>query len=129
MRRATPGRIIAGGLALLVAVVVIALWATGSLRGAPDAMPTTDGSGPVAESTVSPQDSANAFLEDWVDDDGRVVRRDQGDDTVSEGQAYGLLIAAGAGDEETFDHDKFPSSAHVGMRGTELQRCNAFLSV
>ena len=42
------------------------------------------------------------FLDSWVDD-GRVVRRDQGDDTVSEGQAYGMLIAVGIGDERSFD--------------------------
>ncbi|MGG7509797.1 glycosyl hydrolase family 8 [Plantibacter sp. YIM 135249] len=51
-----------------------------------------------------PRDGAQAardFLDDWVDD-GRVVRRDQGDDTVSEGQAYGLLVAAGVGDQDAF---------------------------
>jgi len=42
------------------------------------------------------------FLNAWVDD-GRVIRRDQGNDTVSEGQAYGLLIALGVRDEESFD--------------------------
>jgi endo-1,4-beta-D-glucanase Y len=103
LRRSGLGWIIAGGFAVLAAVVVIALWATGVFRSAPDPVPPTDGSGPVTEPTVSPQDSANAFLEDWVDDDGRVVRRDQGDDTVSEGQAYGLLIAVGTGDEEKFE--------------------------
>jgi endoglucanase len=43
-----------------------------------------------------------AFLERYVDDDGRVVRHDQGGDTVSEGQAYALLLATAAGDEERF---------------------------
>ncbi len=37
--------------------------------------------------------AAADFLERYVDPDGRVVRRDQGDDTVSEGQSYGLLLA------------------------------------
>jgi endoglucanase len=45
---------------------------------------------------------ARTFLDEWVDD-GRVVRRDQGDDTVSEGQAYGLFAALVADDEERFD--------------------------
>ena len=47
--------------------------------------------------------SANAFLTKFVDADGRVVRHDQGNDTVSEGQAYGMLIAVGIGDKARFD--------------------------
>lgn len=39
------------------------------------------------------RDAATDFLERYVDRDGRVVRRDQGGDTVSEGQSYGLLLA------------------------------------
>jgi endoglucanase len=46
--------------------------------------------------------AAGRFLERYVEDDGRVVRRDQGGDTVSEGQAYALLLAAAEGDEERF---------------------------
>ncbi|MDQ3579931.1 MAG: glycosyl hydrolase family 8 [Actinomycetota bacterium] len=41
---------------------------------------------------------ATTFLDRYVDPDGRVVRRDQGGDTVSEGQAYALLLATAAGD-------------------------------
>jgi endoglucanase len=37
-----------------------------------------------------------------MDADGRVIRRDQGGDTVSEGQAYAMLIAAGIGDRRSF---------------------------
>jgi endoglucanase len=48
------------------------------------------------------QGPAERFLERYVDDDGRVVRRDQGGDTVSEGQAYALLLAVAAGDEDRF---------------------------
>lgn len=103
MRRATVGWISAGGLALSAVVLVLALWATGVLRAAPEPAPPTDGSGPVAAPLMSPEEAAAAFLDAWVDDDGRVVRRDQGDDTVSEGQAYGLLIAVGADDEEAFE--------------------------
>lgn len=64
---------------------------------APQAPATT---GPPS-STAPPQPRAAAarFLAGYVDDDGRVVRRDQGGDTVSEGQAYGLLLAVQAGDE------------------------------
>lgn len=46
--------------------------------------------------------AADRFLERYVERDGRVVRHDQGGDTVSEGQAYALLAAAGVGDAERF---------------------------
>jgi endo-1,4-beta-D-glucanase Y len=47
--------------------------------------------------------AARAFLDGYVDPDGRVVRRDQGGDTVGEGQAYALLTAAAIGDRARFD--------------------------
>jgi len=43
------------------------------------------------------QRSATEFLDTYVRPDGRVIRIDQGRDTVSEGQAYGLLLAEIAG--------------------------------
>lgn len=42
--------------------------------------------------------AARAFLDRYVDPDGRVVRRDQGGDTVSEGVSYALLLAQVARD-------------------------------
>ena len=42
--------------------------------------------------------AARAFLERYVEPDGRVVRRDQGGDTVSEGVSYALLLAQVAED-------------------------------
>jgi endo-1,4-beta-D-glucanase Y len=47
--------------------------------------------------------AARHFLNLYVDSDGRVVRRDQGGDTVGEGQAYGMLLAAAIGDRRRFD--------------------------
>jgi endoglucanase len=41
--------------------------------------------------------AADRFLSRYVTADGRVLRHDQGDDIVSEGQAYGMLIAELAG--------------------------------
>jgi len=41
--------------------------------------------------------AATRFLSRYVTADGRVLRRDQGSDIVSEGQAYGMLIAEVAG--------------------------------
>jgi endoglucanase len=47
--------------------------------------------------------AAERFLDGYVEGDGRVVRRDQGGDTVSEGQAYAMLLAVAIGDERRFD--------------------------
>ena len=47
--------------------------------------------------------AAERFLDGYVEDDGRVVRRDQGGDTVSEGQAYAMLLAVATGDQRRFD--------------------------
>jgi endoglucanase len=49
------------------------------------------------------RDAADRFLERYVEGDGRVVRRDQGGDTVSEGQAYALLLAVAVDDPGRFD--------------------------
>jgi cellulose synthase (UDP-forming) len=46
---------------------------------------------------------AEAFLASYVDATGRVVRRDQGGDTVSEGQAYALLLAVALDDSHHFE--------------------------
>lgn len=45
---------------------------------------------------------ATSFLSRYVDSDGRVVRRDQGSDTVSEGQGYGLLMAFVTNERQRF---------------------------
>ncbi len=47
-------------------------------------------------------EASQRFLNRYVEPDGRVVRRDQGDDTVSEGQADALLLAVATGREDTF---------------------------
>ena len=47
--------------------------------------------------------AADRFFERYVNGDGRVVRHDQDGDTVSEGQAYAMLIAAATGERERFD--------------------------
>lgn len=49
------------------------------------------------------EESAESFLDTYVDQTGRVVRHDQGGDTVSEGQAYALLLAVAMEDRERFD--------------------------
>lgn len=46
--------------------------------------------------------AAQNFLDHYLEPDGRVVRRDEGGDVVSEGQAYGMLIAVALDDEDRF---------------------------
>jgi endoglucanase len=55
-----------------------------------------------SEADAAARAAARSFLDRYVLPDGRVVRPDQGGDTVSEGQSYGLVIAQIAGDEEAF---------------------------
>lgn len=55
--------------------------------------------GPQARSVAA----ARHFLDRYAMADGRVVRIDQGGDTVGEGQAYGMLLAAAIGDSKRFD--------------------------
>lgn len=86
-----------------VVVVVVAASAIGAAAGPwrsgrPDA--------PERAVAVTPDRTtadARRFLEAYVAADGRVVRHDQGGDTVSEGQAYALLVSVGLGDRATFD--------------------------
>jgi endoglucanase len=98
--------IIAIGAVLAVAIVAVA--AVTLLAPRSSSGPAAGGSTtplPSASVTADPEetlaDTAAAFLDEWVED-GRVVRHDQGGDTVSEGQAYGLLIALAADDEQSF---------------------------
>jgi len=47
--------------------------------------------------------AAQYFLAHYELPGGRVVRRDQGGDTVSEGEAYAMLLSVAAGDRPRFD--------------------------
>jgi endoglucanase len=55
----------------------------------------------------------SSFLDRYVDGDGRVVRHDQGGDTVSEGQAYAMLLAVAADDRGRFDRVWGWTRAHL----------------
>ena len=60
-------------------------------------------SGCGGSANASPQQQAAArFLARYARPDGQVVRLDQGGDTVSEGQAYGMLLAEVAGNTAAF---------------------------
>ncbi|MBS1678107.1 MAG: glycoside hydrolase [Actinobacteria bacterium] len=77
-----------GGLVAAAAIValVVLLQADGSAQ-----TPRADAAG-----------AARSFLDRYVEPDGRVSRTDQGGDTVSEGQAYAMLLAVVARDRRTF---------------------------
>lgn len=82
-RRARRGRTRAGRLAAVIACAAVAASACG---GTP----------------ARQHGPASKFLAAYVRPDGRVARPDQGGDTVSEGQAYGLLLAEAVGDDAAF---------------------------
>ncbi|HEY3528063.1 MAG TPA: glycosyl hydrolase family 8 [Nocardioides sp.] len=67
--------------------------AGGGTRADTSSTPTTS----LRSSSGAAMTAADAFLSRYVTADGRVLRRDQGNDVVSEGQAYGMLIAELAG--------------------------------
>ena len=63
------------------------------------------------------QRSASAFLAAYVRPDGRVARPDQGNDTVSEGQAYGLLLAEETSQPAVFGHIWQWTQDHLQLPG------------
>jgi endoglucanase len=71
------------------------------------------GGGEAPPAAVDPRAAADAFLDHYLDPDGRVVRHDEGGDTVSEGQAYALLVSALTGDEARFDRTWRWTRAHL----------------
>jgi endo-1,4-beta-D-glucanase Y len=56
----------------------------------------------VALASSSPS-AASSFLDRYMAPNGHVIRHDQGGDTVSEGQAYAMLLAIASGDHRRFD--------------------------
>ena len=83
-------------------VAVVALLALAILRsGSNDS--GSEEVDPVVTANERALTASDAFLDRYVDPDGRVVRHDQGGDTVSEGQAYAMLVAVGADDRQRFD--------------------------
>ncbi len=89
--------VVVGALVVGLAVVAFAVLRPGSDDQG------SESADPVATADERALAASDAFLDRYVDPDGRVVRRDQGGDTVSEGQAYAMLIAVGANDRDRFD--------------------------
>jgi endo-1,4-beta-D-glucanase Y len=83
--------------ALVLLVVVSAGWA---IAQAIDTRVTAEDVRNMREAAA--RQAGHDFLDHYVEGDGRVVRRDEGNDVVSEGQAYGMLIAVALGDAARF---------------------------
>jgi endoglucanase len=90
-------------VAVGVATVAVRPWGEPATEAGAASEPTSTPTSTTApDAARSPEQLRTAFLARFVRD-GRVVRTDQGGDTVSEGQAYGLLIAYANGDRKRFD--------------------------
>lgn len=63
---------------------------------------SSGGGGKASPRASDAKAASKRFLKRYVTPDGRVSRLDQGRDTVGEGQAYGMLIAAAVGDQKRF---------------------------
>jgi endoglucanase len=64
----------------------------------------------------APPTASQRFLSRYVAADGRVARSDQGGDTVSEGQAYAMLLTAASGDRDRFRRVWAWTRAHLQRR-------------
>lgn len=106
MRRKTLIAVAAGAVLVTAGTALIAVGVSTSDHAPPEPEPeTTSTALPPTGADAPDLDApalATAFLDNWVEE-GRVIRHDEGGDTVSEGQAYGLLAAVIADDEERFD--------------------------
>jgi endoglucanase len=77
-------------LAACLTLVAATAWLADPARAAPDS--------PHAEALSA----ADSFLDRYLQPSGRIARTDEGGDSVSEGQAYGMLMAVALDDEERF---------------------------
>ena len=90
-RRTLPGPVFAGALVVTLTIpVVFGVLAAQHLKAPPGLQ-------------VQARTSSLAFINDYVSADGRVVRRDQSGDTVSEGQAYAMLLTVALDDRTRFE--------------------------
>lgn len=101
-----------------VAVVVALPFASGCGGGSKQ---TASQPAPVVDRDATAVAAARRFLDRYATPEGRVQRPDQGGDTVGEGQAYGMLLAAAVGDAGRFD-------AIWGWTKSNLRRPDGLLS-
>ena len=109
--RAIGGLLLKTSLAAVTAVVVgsVALLFTGACARAV-AHPVT------AEDRAALAQWWRDYKECFVAEEGRVVRRQNGNDTVSEGQAYALVYCALLDDRATFDRVHAWTRSHLSRR-------------
>lgn len=88
--------------AIVSAVLVVAVFATAGWWVTRELDPRVTVSVTRANQQSEAVAAGRAFLDAYTEPDGRVVRRDEGADVVSEGQAYAMLVAAAIGDEHRF---------------------------
>jgi endoglucanase len=105
-----------------VGAVVLALCASVSACGDKGGGPagsagSVRASAPARPAPASTVAAATRFLARYVTSDGRVIRHDQGEDIVSEGQAYAMLIAEVAGKPAVARTVWSWTSAHLGGAG------------
>lgn len=95
-------------LAAIAVVVMVAVTLTSVAVREGRSDPASRSAAPTVNDSRAELDSeayqaSTHFLDTYVDE-GRVSRTDQGGDTVSEGQAYGMLVALAIGDAVRFDN-------------------------
>lgn len=100
------------GLTALVVAALLAVSGTGVALAMFEG-----GGGPPERALPTPSEQIRAdaarFLDTYVAADGRVVRHDEGGDTVSEGQAYAMLVSAAVGDRDRFELIWAWTAAHL----------------
>lgn len=96
-RRSGGNRRLLVGLAIAAAIALVAA-ATALLAGVGIGSRSATPAGRAAA-----RRAAEAFFAHYVRPDGRVVRLDQGGDTVSEGQAYAMLLAVSTKNPKRFE--------------------------
>ena len=106
-RRIAAPQLLVCALAVVVAgalAVQLLIWGPGWWRAIESTGRPSSSVTPSAGSlrALTTQEAGEAFLSGYVESDGRVTRRDEGGDTVSEGQAYAMLVAAALNDQQHF---------------------------
>ena len=94
--------VVAALVMLLVVGGIAALSIEGSRRNESTTRAATPDATTATAARTDARADARAFLQRYEASNGRVVRRDQGGDTVSEGQGYAMLVAVAIGDRQRF---------------------------
>lgn len=98
---------------MLVALVVLLAGLIGALGVLSAATVPAAGGGPARAAVGADRAAVDAFIRGYMRPDGRVVRTDQGGDTVSEGQAYAMLMTAAVGEPAPFARAWAWTAAHL----------------